>query len=78
MTMKSARNTVAAGRFKAQCLGFLDQVAQTGETLIITKRGKPVARLVPVEQKKQPSLRGSVKVCGDIVGPLGEIWEAEE
>jgi prevent-host-death family protein len=78
MTMKSARNTIAAGRFKAQCLGLLDQVAQSGETLIITKRGKPVARLVPVAQKKRPSLRGSVKVCGDIVAPIGDAWEAEE
>ena len=77
MTMKRARNTIPAGKFKAQCLGLLDQVASSGETLIITKRGKPVARLVPVERELRKSLRGSVQVLGDIVGPTGERWEAE-
>jgi prevent-host-death family protein len=76
--MKPARNTIAAARFKAQCLGLLDQVAQSGETLIITKRGKPVAKLVPIAQKGPPSLRGSVEVRGDIVAPCGGAWEAEE
>ena len=77
MTMKNARNTIPAGQFKAQCLGLLDQVANSGETLVITKRGKPVAKLVPVKQAPTKSLRGSVQYLGDIVGPLGEEWEAD-
>jgi len=77
VTMKSARNTIPAGQFKARCLGLLDQVATSGETLVITKRGKPVAKLVPVEQTPPESLRGSVQYHGDIVGPLGEEWEAD-
>ena len=43
--MNRERNTIPVGTFKAQCLGLIDQVARNGETLIITKRGKPVARL---------------------------------
>jgi prevent-host-death family protein len=77
MTMKHARNTIPAGEFKARCLGLLDQVANSGETLVITKRGKPVAKLVPVVQTPTTSLRGSVQYHGDIVGPLGETWDAE-
>ncbi len=76
VTMKRERNVIPAGKFKARCLGFLDQVANSGEILIITKRGKPVARLVPIERTKSASLRGSVQVHGDIVGSLGETWEA--
>ena len=77
MTMKRTRNTIAAGKFKAQCLGLLDQVARSGEILVITKRGKPVARLVPIAKSAPQSLRGSVDVCGDIVAPTGETWEAD-
>ena len=77
VTMKAARNTIPAGQFKARCLGLLDQVAESGETLVITKRGKPVAKLVPVKQTPSTSLKGSVQYLGEIVGPLGEKWEAD-
>lgn len=73
--MKYARVTIPAGQFKARCLGILDQVARTGETVIVTKRGKPVAKVVPVEEKPRKSLRGSVTVLGDIVGPIGVDWD---
>jgi len=75
--MKPARNTIAAAKFKARCLGLLDQVARSGEVLIITKRGKPVARLVPIDPANSTSLRGSVEERGDIVAPIGESWEAQ-
>lgn len=77
VTMKSARNTIPAGQFKARCLGLLDQVANSGETFVITKRGKPLAKLVPIEQTSPVSLRGSVQYNGDIVGRLGKKWEAD-
>ena len=77
MTMMRERNTIPAGRFKAQCLGLLDQVAQSGETLVITKRGRPVAALVPVNRPRPASLRGSVRVRANIVAPLGESWNAD-
>ena len=77
VTMKRNEKEIPAGKFKAECLALLDLVARTGRTLIITKRGRPVARLVPLEKGGPPSLRGSVKVLGDIVGPVEELWDAE-
>jgi len=50
--------TTPAGRFKAQCLELLDDVAQTGETTVVTKPGKPVAKVEPIEAP--PPLKGSV------------------
>lgn len=78
MTMKNARVTIPAGEFKAKCLGILDQVARTGETVVVTKRGKPVAKVVPVEEKPPKSLRGSVTYLGDIEAPLGDKWNADQ
>jgi len=54
----AVRKTVPASEFKAKCLALLDEVAQTRETLVVTKRGKPVAHVVPVEEPR--SLIGSV------------------
>ena len=72
---------VAAGVFKAQCLKLMDRVAETKEPITVTKRGKPVARLVPVEPaRKRPLfgyLQGRGEVTGDIVAPTGEKWEAQ-
>jgi prevent-host-death family protein len=69
---------VAAGKFKAECLALLDRVARTGEPLVVTKRGKPVAKVVPiVEEDAVASLRGSVTVLGDIVEPVLDAWDAE-
>jgi prevent-host-death family protein len=61
------KNEIAAGEFKAQCLAILDEVAATGKEIVVTKRGKPVAKVVPIEPPK--SLEGSVTILGDIVGP---------
>ena len=73
--------TVPAGRFKAQCLSLIDQVNRTHQVITITKRGKPVARLVPLDAEKPRKLfgffKGHVIEEGDIVSPTGEDWEAE-
>lgn len=54
--------TVQASEFKAKCLGMVDQVAQTHEAILITKHGKPVARLCPAEAKPpRPSMYGALK-----------------
>ena len=50
--------SIPASEFKAKCLALLDEVAATKETLVVTKRGKPVARVEPVEEPR--SLIGSV------------------
>ncbi len=71
---------IPAGQFKAQCLKLMDQVKGRREEIIITKHGKPVAKLVPVEETPMPLfgyLKGSITVTGDIVAPTGEAWEAE-
>ena len=78
MTMESARRTIAVGEFKAQCLGLLDQVARNREILVITKRGKPLAKVVPVEEVEGASLEGSVRYHGDIVEPIEEDWDADQ
>jgi prevent-host-death family protein len=73
--------TVPAGKFKAQCLQMLDDVQQTRREIVITKRGKAVARLVPLESDSQPiwgRMKGTVEILGDIVGPIGEKWDAEQ
>lgn len=70
--------TIPAGRFKAQCLRLLDEVAATGETIVVTKRGKPVAKVEPVEEP--PSLKGSVVYLVDddeLLFSTGEVWDVE-
>ena len=54
------KKAIAAGEFKAKCLHLLDEVQQTRQEIVITKRGRPVARLLPVEEKV-PTLFGRMK-----------------
>jgi prevent-host-death family protein len=71
--------TIQAGKFKAQCLAMLDQVAQTNETLVITKHGKPVAKVLPFDNDKECSetpLKGLATFIGDIISPIEDEWEA--
>ena len=75
MTMK--KRTIPAGKFKAECLALLDRVAETGEPYIVTKRGRPVAEIVPVRTRRARPLRGSVTVRGDIVGPILGAWDVD-
>jgi len=72
--------TIAAGKFKAQCLQLLDEVAETREPLIVTKFGKPVAKLVPISDKVDiiGALRGSVLWMGDIISPIDVEWDANK
>jgi prevent-host-death family protein len=73
---------VAAGHFKTQCLKLMDQVQQTREEVVITKHGKPVAKLVPIEETTTSQsivgfMKGSVQVVGDIVSSVDEVWEVD-
>ena len=74
--MNTKWNHIPAGEFKAKCLALLDDVALTGQTLVVTKRGKPVAQVSPVESQEPPDLRGSVLWEKDIVAPIDEEWDA--
>ena len=71
-------NTIGAGEFKAKCLKLLDEVASTREPLVITKHGKAVAKLVPMEPEADlfGAMAGSVRFEGDIISPLESEWEA--
>ena len=75
MTMGKVER-IAAGEFKAKCLSLLDDVALTGKELIVTKRGKPVAKLVPLTKTEGTSLLESIVWEGDIISPIGEGWDA--
>lgn len=73
--------TMPAGKFKAQCLGVMEQVRKTRQLVVITKRGKPVAKLVPVGKDGDDifgCLKGVFKIVGDIESPVVplEDWEA--
>ena len=72
--------TITASEFKAKCLGLMDEVARTGDSMVITKNGKPVAMLAPYGEMRASlpgQHRGSVEILGDIVSPLDEPWEAD-
>jgi prevent-host-death family protein len=73
----SKKRLMAAGTFKAECLAVLDRVAATGETVVVTKRGQPVAEVVPVKHRESRTLRGSVRTHGDIVGPILGDWDLD-
>ena len=63
---------MAAGAFKANCLAVMDDVQAKHETVVITKYGKPVAKLVPVDPQGDDIfgfLRGKVTITGDVVSP---------
>ena len=77
----NATKCIAAGEFKAKCLALLDHVNQTREPVVVTKRGKPIAKLVPVSAEPG-SLLGSAKgtiryAKDDNLFSTGEAWDAE-
>lgn len=68
---------ISAAKFKEQCLAILDQVEEEG--IVITKRGKPVAKLIPIRAASAEligSLKGAVRIKGDIMS-TGVRWDAQ-
>jgi len=69
---------IAAGKFKTHCLAIMDEVQAKRETIVITKRGKPIAKLSPVEKEADDIfgfMIGKGSIVGDIVSPLPpEDW----
>ena len=64
--------SMGAGAFKAHCLRVMDEVQKKRETIVITKHGKPVVRIVPADQDKDEIygfLKGKGKITGDVVSP---------
>jgi|KBSSwiStaDraftv2_1062776.scaffolds.fasta_scaffold26200_2 prevent-host-death family protein len=72
--------TMAAGEFKARCLRVMDGVQSTREAVVITKNGKPVAKLVPADEPSDEvfgCLAGEIEILGDIESPIlpAEDWD---
>lgn len=70
--------SIAIGQFKARCLRLVEEVRAKHERLLLTKRGKPVAQVVPIDTKTGPTkseLIGSILFEKDIISPLDEPWE---
>jgi prevent-host-death family protein len=70
---------IKASEFKAKCLALLDEVERTGDVLIVTKRGKPIAEVRPHRRAKRDAfgiLKGRVEIVGDIISPIDVEWEA--
>lgn len=72
---------INAAEFKAKCLKLINEVATTREPLVISKRGKPLVKLVPIIDEAPESLfgymKGTVTIHGDIGAPQDEAWSAE-
>lgn len=78
---------IAAGKFKAECLALMDEVQAKRQPILITKHGKPVAKLAPVEQEKDEIfdlLKDKITIVGDVVSPAltkeewGDLWPEDE
>lgn len=72
--------TIPAGQFKARCLKIMDEVRATRQPVVITKKGRPVAKLVPPDGQPDDifnCMKGKIKIVGDIVSPITplEDWE---
>lgn len=79
--MKQASHFIQAGEFKAKCLHLMDEVSSKHISITITKHGKPVAKLVPIDQTPSPlfgCMKGTATILGDVVAPLDVTWEAEQ
>jgi prevent-host-death family protein len=77
-TKEPSMKTMAAGVFKTKCLAVMDEVQSKRETVVITKRGKPVAKLVPIDSAKDDIygyMKGKGKITGDVVGPILSLKE---
>ena len=79
--MTTGVRTIKASEFKAKCLKLMDEVAESGREIIITKNGRPVSRLAPYRKRPDTFFgadKGKIKILGDIVSPLDVEWEADQ
>jgi prevent-host-death family protein len=80
--MKKRELTVGATEFKAKCLELMDEVHdRKRNSIVITKRGKPYVKVVPVDQPAGPfrgCMKGTVTILGDLTAPLDVEWDARK
>ena len=77
---QSGNRTIKASDFKAKCLKLMDEVAENGQEIVITKNGKPVGQTGCLPGKAQNALwhrSGKLEILGDVVSPINVEWEAE-
>ena len=73
--------TIKASEFKAKCLSLMDDVAHSGEEIVVTKNGKPVSKLVPVKERPKELYglhRGMWQLKDDLVEPVSDDWDDEK
>jgi prevent-host-death family protein len=77
---KNDERTIMASRFKAECLAILDQVEQLRISVVVTKHGRPIARVVPLDAGYDAPTVGSVRLVAEAdeaYFSTGEAWDAE-
>jgi prevent-host-death family protein len=81
MTIGVYGMNIPASKFKAHCLQLIDLVHEKRSEIVVTKRGKPVARLVPLEEPAPARLlghlSGAITIVGDLTLPIAERWDAD-
>jgi prevent-host-death family protein len=80
--VRCGMKTMAAGKFKATCLAVMDEVQAKREPVLVTKNGRPVAKLVPVDVQEDDPLTifrfGKGRIVGDIVSPIERLEDWDE
>jgi prevent-host-death family protein len=74
-----AERTLSTSELKAHCSRIIDEVSGLRQTIVITKRGRPVAKLVPCDEGPRELFgfaRGSITIHGDLLAPVDVEWEA--
>ena len=78
--MDETARQITAAEFKAKCLRLMDEVAKRRTSIVITKRGKPVAKLVPADDTPVDPfgcMAGTIEILGDIVSPIDVEWTGD-
>lgn len=81
LIMSSTHKHMSVSEFKAQALGTFERIAKAGLSIVVTKRGKPIAKVTPYSEQKEAAapgrLAGTLLYEGDLVSPLGaDLWNA--
>lgn len=74
------KQIIQAGVFKAECLKLMDTVKRTRNPIIVTKHKIPIVKIIPIEEEKYllfGKMKGTAQTKGDIIEPIGEVWNAD-
>ncbi len=76
--MSNQPKHISTGAFKSRCLAVIDEVTRTRQPVVVTKGGRPVAKVIPTEKRRSTKLLGTVKFHGDIIEPILGDWDIEQ